>query len=262
VNKCFNISYKFNLLLIKFYKWKIEKFFKKNLIHFIISHYDENFNYINFLPKNQKIYIYIKKKIKSKNLPKQENIKIIFLPNYGREYQTYLYHIKSNYYKLANINFFTIGSFCNQKQMQKLKNFRKVYGKISDIFRKKYKGLYTSEYDSVFYKIKYLKDLKLKKTINKNFVIEKHFHRKKIIYLKKAKIRPMDKWFKYYFKKKSYYHLSSMNGIFGANKKNILQIPKKKIDIIEIEYRKKNISYESGHYLERLYPSVFHKCQN
>ena len=62
--------------------------------------------------------------------------------------------------------------------------------------------------------------------------------------------------------KKSYYHLSSMNGIFGANKKNILQIPKKKIDIIEIEYRKKNSSYESGHYLERLYPSVFHKCQN
>jgi len=51
-----------------------------------------------------------------------------------------------------------------------------------------------------------------------------------------------------------------MNCIFAANKANILQIPKKKVSIIEAEYRKKNISYESGHYLERLYPSIFHKC--
>jgi hypothetical protein len=260
VNKYFNISYNLNLILIKFYKWKIEKFFKKNSIHFVVSHYNENFNYVNFFPKNQKIYIYIKKKYKSTNLLKKKNIEILFLPNYGREYQTYLYHIKTNYYKLASINFFTIGSFNNHKQIQKLKNFRKVYGKISNIFKKKYKGLYTSEYDSVFYKIKYLRDLKLKKTVNKNFMIEKHFHRGKIIYLKKAKIRPLDKWFKYYFKKKSYYHLSSMNGIFAANKENIFQIPKKKIYTIETEYRKKNISYESGHYLERLYPSIFHKC--
>jgi hypothetical protein len=258
VNKYFNISYNFNLFLIKFYKWKIENFSKKNKIHLIISHYDEDFSYLNFLPKNQKIYIYLKKRIK--NFPKKKNTKIYFLPNYGREYQTYLYHIKNHYYKLANINFFFIGSFFNCKQMQKLKNFRRVYGKISNLYKKKYKGLYTSEHESILYKIKYFKELKLKKKINKNFNIEKHRHRNKITYLKKAKIRPLDRWFKYYFKKKSYYHLSSMNGIFAANKENILQIPKKKIENIEIEYRKKNISYESGHYLERLYPSIFCKC--
>jgi hypothetical protein len=259
VNKRFNISYNFNLFLIKFYKWKIENFSKKNLIHFIISHYDEDFNYVNFLPKNQQIYIYMKKK-KIKNLPKKNNIKIIFLPNYGREYQTYLYHIKNHYNKLADINFFTIGSFFNCEQMQKLKNFRKVYGKISIFFKKKYKGLYTSEHNSMFYKIKSFKEMKLKKTINKKYTIEKHISNNKIIFLKKSKIRPLDKWFKYHFKNKSYYHLSSMNGIFAANKENILQIPKKIISNIEIEYRKKNTSYESGHYLERLYPSIFCKC--
>jgi hypothetical protein len=259
VNKRFNIGYNFNLFLIKFYKWKIEKFCKKNFIHFIISHYDEDFNYVNFLPKNQQIYIYVKKK-KIKNLPKKNNIKIIFLPNYGREYQTYLYHIKNHYNKLADINFFIIGSFFNCRQMQKLKNFRKVYGKISIFFRKKYKGLYTSEHDSMFYKIKSFKEMKLKKTINKNYTIEKHISNNKIIYLKKSKIRPLDKWFKYHFKNKSYYHLSSMTGIFAANKENILQIPKKIISKIEMEYRKKNTSYESGHYLERLYPSIFYKC--
>ncbi len=258
VNKRFNISYNFNLYLIKFYKWKIENFCKKNLINFIISHYDEDFNYINFLPNNQQIYIYVKKKIK--NFPKKDNIKILFLHNYGREYQTYLYHIKNHYNKLADINFFTIASFFKCGQMQKLKNFRKVYGKISFLCKNKYNGLYTSEYDSVFYKINFFKKLKLKKTINKNYTIEKHISNNKIIYLKKAKIRPLDKWFKYYFKNKPYYHLSSMTGIFAANKENILQVPKRIISNIEIEYRKKCTSYESGHYLERLYPSIFYKC--
>ena len=258
MNKYFNISYSINLFLIKFYKWKIENFLKKNSIDFIVSHYDENLDYINLLPKNQNIYIYVKKI--NKDFPKKKNIKIYFLPNYGREYQTYLYHIKNHYYKLANINFFFIGSFFNCSQMQKLKNFRRVYSKISKLYKKKYKGLYTSDYENILYKIKYFKELKLKKTIDKNFTIEKHRHRNKITYLKKAKIRPLDKWFKYYFKKKSYYHLSSMTGIFAANKENILQIPKKIIENIEIEYRKKNVSYESGHYLERLYPSIFNRC--
>ena len=160
----------------------------------------------------------------------------------------------------AHINFFIIGSFFNCEQMQKLKNFRKVYGKISIFFKKKYKGLYTSEDNSMFYKIKAFKEMKLKKTINKNYTIEKHISNNKIIYLKKSKIRPLDKWFKYHFKNKSYYHLSSMTGIFAANKENILQVPKKIISNIETEYRKKNTSYESGHYLERLYPSIFYKC--
>ena len=61
MNKYFNISYSINLLLIKFYKWKIDNFLKKNSIDFIVSHYDENFDYINLLPKNQNIYIYVKK---------------------------------------------------------------------------------------------------------------------------------------------------------------------------------------------------------
>jgi len=249
------MKFYFLTIICKFYKWKIDNFFKKNKISFIVSHYNESFDYLKILPNNQKIYLYIKGKVKSK-LPKKKNIKIISLPNYGREEHVYTYHIKKNYNKLTNINFFFIASFYDITQIQKFKRFSKVYKSISKDRNEK-KNLYLSENDSILYKINYFKKWKIQKTINPYFTKVRHVSNKKRLNLKKAKKRPLIEWFKYYFPNKSLYHLSSMNGIFAVKKNNIKQIPRKTFVEINKEYNQRDVSYESGHYLERLYPSIF-----
>ena len=55
-----NISYKKYLYYLKLLKFKINLLIPNNSIEFIISHYNENFDYLKFLPLNQKITIYIK----------------------------------------------------------------------------------------------------------------------------------------------------------------------------------------------------------
>jgi hypothetical protein len=250
---------KFKLLnyLCKFYKWKIENFFKNNSICFIISHFNENFDYLNILPSNQRIIIYIKDKIK-KPLTKKKNIKFIFIPNYSREDFVYFYHLKKNYNKLSVINFFLIASFYNVSQIQKFRRFTAVYKKISNYSNKKKYNLYTSESDNVFHKLAYFKNIKKLKTVNPNFKKIIHISNGKKLKLIKAKKRPLKKWFEYYFPGKNFYHLSSMNGIFAVKRENIRQIPRIIFKKINNEYKQINKSYESAHYLERLYPSIFY----
>jgi hypothetical protein len=55
-----NISYNKFLFYLKILKIKIEIFKPKNTIEFIISHYNESFEYLKYLPKNQIITIYHK----------------------------------------------------------------------------------------------------------------------------------------------------------------------------------------------------------
>ena len=87
---------------------------------------------------------------------------IIQLDNIGKEGHTYLYHIINNYKKLSKINFFISASFINFKD--RLINFTRIYKKLSDLNKKKYKGLYT--FDGYFF----LKNKKLK-ILDPNFRI-------------------------------------------------------------------------------------------
>ena len=55
-----NLSYNKYLFYLKYLKFKIETFVPKNTIEFIIAHYNESFEYLKYLPKNQIITIYYK----------------------------------------------------------------------------------------------------------------------------------------------------------------------------------------------------------
>ena len=86
---------------------------------FVIAHYNENFDWLKAYADNCHIY--------NKNR-RTESMDLDFyqwesLPNVGRESHTYLYHIISNYDRLADITVFLQGSISNHKSL--------VYNNIS-----------------------------------------------------------------------------------------------------------------------------------
>ncbi|WP_440634171.1 DUF3431 domain-containing protein [Candidatus Pelagibacter sp. HIMB1485] len=246
-----NISFNKYLWYLNFLKLKTKYLISSNSIEFIISHFNEDFDYLNYLPSNQKITIYLKGNPNLK-LPKNNlNIKIVRLNNIGKEYHSYIYHIIKNYNQLSNINFFFSASFLNLKN--RTRNFAKVYKKVSSIFKKKFKGVYTSEDKYFLFKFDKLKILE------PHFRIFEHETSNKIKHkLIESKIYPLEKYFFHYFKnKKLEKNIRSLNGIFAVNKENIYSIDIAIYKTIIKEYNVLNKDYESGHYLERLYPSIF-----
>ena len=251
-----NISYNKYLLYLKILKIKIEIFIPKNTIEFIIAHYNESFEYLKYLPKNQIITIYYKGDKKA-SLPKINlNIKLIQLENIGKEYHSYLTHIINNYENLTKINFFLSASFLKLKD--RTRNFTKIYKKISSFNRDKFNGLYTSE-DKYF-----LFKNEKNKHLNPKFRILNHItsQNKKYEIIQSNKF-PLDNFFFTYFKdKKLDKNIKSLNGIFATNKENIISVDKEVFKSIISEYKIPNKDYESGHYLERLYPSIFKLNEN
>ena len=241
------VSKKTNHTYLKIFKKKIEFFVPDNTIEFIITHYNESFKYLDYLPNNQKITIYHKG---DKNLIKdnifKKNVTIIKLDNIGRDSHTNIYHISKNYKNLSMINFFITGSFLSYED--RVKSLVEVFAKITSPFKKKYKGFYGSFDD----KKNFFKKNKIK--LDPKFRILQHKGERLI----PSKIFPFDSWFKFYFpEKKLIKKLESLNGILAVDKKNILSIQKKIYDKIVEEFKIVNESYESVHYIERAYTSMF-----
>ena len=186
------ISFKKYLIYLKILKNKINLFLSKNTIEFIISHYNEDFEYLDYLPENQIITIYYKGN-KNIALPKKNlNIKIIYLKNIGKEYHTYLTHIINRYENLSKINFFISASFINLKD--RTRNFTKIYKKISKIKKEKFKGLYTSEDKFFLFKKEKEKLLDPKMRIFNHTTSQKIMHN-----MIPSEIFPLDNFFATYF---------------------------------------------------------------
>ncbi len=77
---------------------------KKGLI---ISHYNENLDWINNISDNVNIYIYTKGDLINEF---KKNIFFKKLDNIGNEHHTYFYHIINNYNKLDDILYFSQGN--------------------------------------------------------------------------------------------------------------------------------------------------------
>ena len=246
-----NFSYYKYILYLKLLRYKINYFIPNNTIEFIVAHYNESFDYLKYLPCNQKITIYIKGNIDFDITLNKKNIKIIYLKNIGKEYQTYLFHIIKNYENLSKINFFFSASFLNIKD--RTRNFTKVFNKVASINKKKFKGFYSS--GDRYFLFKYEKP----KIIDPKMRIFEHITSQNIKHkLILSKIYPLNNFFNYYFKnKKLNKYITSLNGIFATNKENILSVKKDIYKDIINEYKDVGSDYESGHFLERIYPSIF-----
>lgn len=248
-----NVSYTKYLIYLKILKLKMNLFTPKNSIEFIVAHYNESFDYLDYLPNNQKITIYYKGDSKKKFPRKNLNINFISLENIGKEYQSYLYHIIKNYYNLANINFFFSASFLNIKS--RIRNFTKIYKKVSSLNKEKFKGLYTSEDKYFLFKTEKERILDPKMRIFEHTTSQNLNHK-----MIKSKIFPLENFFYAYFQdKKLDNYIKSLNGIFATNKENITSVNIEVYKSIIKEYNLIGKDYESGHYLERIYPSIFRR---
>ena len=78
---------------------------KQKSIIVIVARYNEDLKWINTDPFNKFKYIVYNKCIND-NFEKNNVIKIINLPNVGRDCHTFLYHIYNNYYNLNDITIF------------------------------------------------------------------------------------------------------------------------------------------------------------
>jgi hypothetical protein len=82
--------------------------FKSETIDIVIARYEEDLSWLKDIPvKYTTLYIYNKGSEITLDL---QNVKIIPLPNLGRESHTYLYHVINNYNNLADITYFLPGS--------------------------------------------------------------------------------------------------------------------------------------------------------
>jgi len=72
----------------------------------VISHYNEDIEWISNIDKSIRIYLYTKGSQDLSFFNKIENIKIYNLQNVGKEQQTYFYHIVNNYNSLEDLMYF------------------------------------------------------------------------------------------------------------------------------------------------------------
>jgi hypothetical protein len=206
---------------------EIENIQKK--IQIVVARYNENLNWL--IPFKDICIIYNK----GDNSPLLNNFYNVRLPNYGRESQTYLYHIVNNYDNLAEKTIFFQGRIDDHK--------------ITDI--ESY-----FNYDDFSGKINVLIMNSLKKKID-------HYGKWKDEYnngsMKISKYTPFD-WIKNIIGIEVDDSLIHSNVVWGANfsisKKLILQKPKIFYQNI-LRFLDFHINPEEGHFLERAWYLIF-----
>jgi hypothetical protein len=231
------------------------------IIHLIISRFNENLNWIDYIPKNLNIKIIIYNK--GLNDIKYKNIK---LPNIGRESHTYLYHIIKNYNNLADINIFTQGDpfFHNPNfiyDLYKINTFELTqplsYGYNYIMPPSEIKQTFFEKHNTNFY-IDYVDD-----NFQPNYMYYYNHTLKSLIDNIKKKLN-IENVLEYYIKKfnilniKSKYLLPvSYAALFSINKKII---KKRNIHFYEniLKILIETTEFDLGHIIERLWLSIFY----
>lgn len=212
-------------------------------IEIVISRYNEDLEWLN----NENFIKYptvcYNKGINDEFF-KPSNMRIEKLPNKGRCDHTYLYHIVNNYDNLAENTLFFPGS-CNLPH--KIDKITKLLEEFE-------------EYKNTVFLGNYYKD-GVKETLY-NFTREyyssedaKNLSINTDTKLEPAKIRPFGKWYEAHFGD-LFIQYVSFYGIFGVNRKHILQHPKSYYEDFLNEFTDSS-NPEVGHYFERSWVAMF-----
>jgi hypothetical protein len=217
----------------------------KNNVEIVVSRYNENLSWLNEYPFNQFEYI-VYNKGDNDNFEKNNVKKIIQLPNVGRCDHTYLYHLIKNYDNLSNVIVFLPGSV----------NIEYKKPKALQILNKIIENNYQNAYFFGFYHNNLRQDYK-------NFYLDYHkcsdpanYNKNNENKLQKCKIRPYGLWYNYFFGN-TIAHWSTLTGIFSIDKKDIIQHPVIRYQIL-IETINKHSNPEAGHYIERSWGVIFY----
>ena len=210
----------------------------------VVSHYNENIDWINYQPFAElNIICYNKGTQQIDDVCKPPTCSIINLKNVGRESHTYLYHIIKNYNNLAPVTIFLPGSAMDDhKKHITLGVVNKVLQTGTSVFR----GDYGTFPDEIYnFQID-----KWKSTNNNNKLINPENE------LVMSPIKPYGKWYEANFGKlkvKTFCYYS----IFAVSKEHIIQHPVEKYKKL-LQQLEGSSNPEVGHYMERAWGAVFH----
>jgi len=216
-----------------------------NNFSIIVSRFNEDLKWTLESPFNHFKYI-VYNKGDNNDFEKTNVIEIISLENVGKNDHTYLYHIVKNYENLSNIIVFFPGSI--NMDYKKTKAIQILNNIIKSNYRKAYfVGYYQSSIKNSF------NDFQLDEWKTSDL---KNFTKNNESKLQLAKIRPYGLWYKYFFGN-TIAHWSTWWGIFSIDKRDILQHPITRYQIL-IELVNKHSNPEAGHYIERSWCAVFY----
>ena len=217
----------------------------KNNIEIIVSRYNEDLIWLNEYPFNQFEYI-VYNKGDNENFEKNNVKKIVNLPNVGRCDHTYLYHLVENYENLSNIIVFFPGSI----------NIEYKKPKAIQLLNKIIENNYENAYFFGSYHNNLMKHYKYFKLDNHKCSDPVNYEKNKEISLQKCKIRPYCLWYKFFFGN-TVSHWSTLSGIFSIDKRDIIQHPKMRYELL-IQTVNKHSNPEAGHYIERSWGVIFY----
>lgn len=220
----------------------------------VIARYNENpfEELLQLIPDHYKITIYNKGDtpviIPSKD---KHVVNIVKLKNVGRETNTYLHHIISNYQKgLADITIFLMGSCLDTSALYRKRE------KMLLIIEKLSKGHRTSFFP---FAIPFsIDNPKFDQFQIETYISSSIQNRTKnpTMDLQLCDIRPFGAWYRKVFPDNPSPGMLSYNGIFAVAKEHIKQRPLSKY-IELMSYVDKSPNPEAGHYLERSWTSLF-----
>ena len=210
----------------------------------VIARYNESLSWLLEFPFNQFTYIVYNKGI-NQNFEKKNVSKIIDLPNVGRCDHTYLYHIVTNYDKLAPITVFFPGSINSMinKKTKSIKILNNILRYNTAIFL----GTYLPNVKQTFHNFT-LDNWNCSDPTNSSLNPENK--------LCPSIIRPFGKWFQYHFGDiiVKYY---CTQGILSIHKLDIIKHPISRFQNL-LAGVERHSNPEVGHYIERAWAAIFH----
>jgi hypothetical protein len=220
-------------------------------IDMVIARYNEDLGWLHKFDISQIRTIYIYNKGPNTDFfHAAPNIKVISLPNVGRESHTYLFHIITQYEHLGDVTVFLPGS-ANEESDRLLRNkwyratrtFDQVMTTRDSVFvGQKVNDLKAAEYDFV------LDDYQSATSVNREMNPEYR--------MKLSPIRPFGKWFEHYFGDISV-PVITYTGIFAVSRAHIYNRTKEFYQDIQSTIDDHS-NVEVAHYLERAYVALFH----
>ena len=205
---------------------------KKENFDYVVPRYYEDLNWVTKYP-DLNFFIYNRGK---------PNIRVISLPNNGRDCHTILYHIINNYHNLGEVTIFGANNSSDYRRYSKV-------NKTIELVRKTNNTVFICE--SIINNIKNFKISAYKSTNINNVTNEEEKDKNMIL----SDIRPFDTWYK------SIWPDSPVNWvcylcIFAVHKNHIIQHPlsyyEKLIQGLE------HVNTELCHYMERAFTTVFY----
>jgi hypothetical protein len=177
----------------------------------------------------------------------QKNVlEIIPIENVGKCDHTYLYHIIQHYEKLTNIVVFFPGSMnIDYKKKRAIQILHHIVQ--SNYTKACFVGFYHKNLKEHY------QDFHLEEWKNSD---SNNFMKNSETKLQLAKIRPYGRWYTYFFGN-IVAHWSTYWGIFSFDKRDILQHPVTRYQIL-LETINKHPCPEAAHYIERSWAAIFY----